>query len=120
MLLERTALRRGQLVVHVVVQPGIAIRAGHGRRVSSVNEWCASLQGDLQEFAGAVELGLAGAGGDAELLGDFVVLPSESMIGDDYLFLDDLTLKDVEREIGVEVVPSGYTAGEFIERMRAR
>src|SRR5205823_10295768 len=30
--------------------------------------------------------------------GDFVVLPSESMIGDDYLFLDDLTIKDVERE----------------------
>jgi putative radical SAM enzyme (TIGR03279 family) len=52
--------------------------------------------------------------------GDFVVLPSESMIGEDYLFLDDLTLKDVERELGVEVVPSGYTAGDFIERMRAR
>jgi putative radical SAM enzyme (TIGR03279 family) len=52
--------------------------------------------------------------------GDFVVLPSESMIGDDYLFLDDLTLKDVERELGVEVVPSGYTAGDFVERMRAR
>ncbi len=33
--------------------------------------------------------------------GDFVVLPSESMIGDDYLFLDDLTIKDVERELGV-------------------
>ena len=52
--------------------------------------------------------------------GDFVVLPSESMIGDDYLFLDDLTLKDVERELGVEVIPSGYTAGDFVERMRAR
>jgi putative radical SAM enzyme (TIGR03279 family) len=49
--------------------------------------------------------------------GDFVVLPSECMIGDDYLFLDDLTLKDVERELGVEVVPSGYTAGDFVERM---
>ena len=52
--------------------------------------------------------------------GDFVVLPSEAMIGDEHLFLDDLTLKDVERELGVEVIPSGYTAGEFIERMRAR
>ncbi len=52
--------------------------------------------------------------------GDFVVLPSECMIGDDYLFLDDLTIKDVERELGVEVIPSGYTAGEFVERMRAR
>ena len=52
--------------------------------------------------------------------GDFVVLPSESMIGDEYLFLDDLTAKDVERELGVEVIPSGYTAGEFVERMRER
>ena len=52
--------------------------------------------------------------------GDFVVLPSESMIGDDYLFLDDLTLKDVERELGVEVIPSGYTAGDFIEALGNR
>jgi NifB/MoaA-like Fe-S oxidoreductase len=46
--------------------------------------------------------------------GDFVVLPSESMIGDDYLFLDDLNRKDVERELGVEVIPSGYTAADFL------
>ena len=52
--------------------------------------------------------------------GDFVVLPSEAMIGDDYLFLDDLKLADVERELGVEVLPSGYSAGDFVERMRAR
>jgi putative radical SAM enzyme (TIGR03279 family) len=49
--------------------------------------------------------------------GDFVVIPSESMIGDDYLFLDDLTLKDVERELGVPVIPSGYTASEFVEKL---
>ena len=52
--------------------------------------------------------------------GDFVVLPSECMIGDDYLFLDDLTIKDVQRELGVEVIPSGYTAGEFVEHIRGR
>jgi putative radical SAM enzyme (TIGR03279 family) len=52
--------------------------------------------------------------------GDFVVLPSECMIGDDYLFLDDLTIKDVERELGVEVIPSGYTAGDFVERMHSQ
>jgi len=52
--------------------------------------------------------------------GEFVVLPSESMIGDDYLFLDDLTIKDVERELGVEVIPSGYTAGEFVDHVVAR
>jgi len=52
--------------------------------------------------------------------GDFVVLPSESMIGDDGLFLDDLRLKDVERELGVEVIPSGYTAAEFVREMSSR
>jgi putative radical SAM enzyme (TIGR03279 family) len=52
--------------------------------------------------------------------GDFVVLPSESMIGDDYLFLDDLTIKDVERELGVEVIPSGYDAGDFVRQMKSR
>jgi putative radical SAM enzyme (TIGR03279 family) len=49
--------------------------------------------------------------------GDFVVLPSESMIGDDYLFLDDLTLKDVQRELGVDVIPSGYDARDFVHRL---
>jgi NifB/MoaA-like Fe-S oxidoreductase len=52
--------------------------------------------------------------------GDFVVLPSESMIGDDYLFLDDLTIKDVERELQVEVIPSGYNAGDFVRQMFGR
>ena len=44
----------------------------------------------------------------------------ESMIGDDYLFLDDLTIKDVERELGVEVIPSGYDAGDFVRQMLSR
>ena len=55
-----------------------------------------------------------------KVYGDFVVLPSESMVGDDYLFLDDLRLKDVERELGVEVVPSGYDARDFVREMRRR
>ena len=55
-----------------------------------------------------------------KVYGDFVVLPSECMIGDDYLFLDDLTIKDVERELGVGVIPSGYTAGDFVDRMRTQ
>jgi putative radical SAM enzyme (TIGR03279 family) len=50
--------------------------------------------------------------------GDFVVLPSECMVGDDYLFLDDLTLKDVERELGVPVIPSGYDARDFVKFLR--
>jgi NifB/MoaA-like Fe-S oxidoreductase len=52
--------------------------------------------------------------------GDFVVVPSESMIGDDYLFLDDLTIKDVERELGVEVIPSGYDARDFVSMLNNR
>lgn len=52
--------------------------------------------------------------------GDFVVLPSECMVGDDYLFLDDLTLKDVERELGVEVIPSGYDARDFVKELVRR
>ncbi len=52
--------------------------------------------------------------------GDFVVLPSESMIGDDYLFLDDLRLRDVETELGVEVVPSGYDAADFVRLMEEK
>ena len=52
--------------------------------------------------------------------GDFVVLPSESMIGDTYLFLDDLTIKDVERDLGVEVIPSGYDARDFVKFLARR
>ena len=67
-------------------------------------------------------IGVAGllTGGDfikalkGRVHGDFVVIPSECMVGDDYLFLDDLTIKDVERELGVPVVPSGYDARDFV------
>jgi putative radical SAM enzyme (TIGR03279 family) len=52
--------------------------------------------------------------------GDFVVLPSECMIGDDYLFLDDLTVKDVEKELCVEVIPSGYDARDFVSMLLER
>jgi NifB/MoaA-like Fe-S oxidoreductase len=55
-----------------------------------------------------------------KVYGDFVVLPSESMVGADYLFLDDLTIKDVERELGVEVIPSGYDARDFVLQMTGR
>jgi putative radical SAM enzyme (TIGR03279 family) len=55
-----------------------------------------------------------------KVYGDFVVLPSECMVGDDYLFLDDLTIKDVERELGVPLVPSGYDAGDFVREMARR
>ena len=53
-----------------------------------------------------------------ESLGDVVILPSESMIGDEGLFLDDMKVGDVERELGVKVIRSGYTASEFLETIR--
>ena len=73
-------------------------------------------------------IGVAGllTGGDfiaalkGRIHGDFVVLPSESMVGDDYLFLDDLTIKDVEKKLGVEVIPSGYDARDFVRQMGSR
>lgn len=49
--------------------------------------------------------------------GDFVVLPSESMIGEDGLFLDDMTLAGIQAQLDVRVVPSGYTVAEFIETL---
>ena len=55
----------------------------------------------------------------SNVYGDFVVLPSESMAGDDYLFLDDLTMKDVEKELGVPVFPSGYDARDFVKFIRS-
>jgi len=42
------------------------------------------------------------------------------MVGDDYLFLDDLTIKDVQDELGVEVVPSGYDARDFVREITRR
>jgi putative radical SAM enzyme (TIGR03279 family) len=50
-----------------------------------------------------------------QVYGDFVIVPSECVIGDDCIFLDDLTIADVSRELGVPVFPSGYTPREFIE-----
>ena len=47
-------------------------------------------------------------------LGEFLVLPSESMIGEEGLFLDDMLVGDVESALGVKVLRSGYTAGEFL------
>ena len=67
-------------------------------------------------------IGVAGllAGGDfiaacRDLESEFLILPSESMIGDEGLFLDDKTLADVERGVGRPVIRSGYTATEFLE-----
>lgn len=48
-------------------------------------------------------------------LGDFVLIPSEAMIGDEDLFLDDMTRAQVESQLGVPVLRAGYTASDFLE-----
>jgi len=53
-----------------------------------------------------------------QIHGDFVLIPSEAMIGEEGLFLDDLVLSDVERELGVPVRRAGYTASEFVGIIR--
>jgi putative radical SAM enzyme (TIGR03279 family) len=55
---------------------------------------------------------------EGNVYGDVVILPSEAMIGDEGLFLDDMKLADVEAALGVPVVRSGYTAGEFLQILR--
>ena len=58
------------------------------------------------------------AGLKDRISGDFVILPSEAMIGEDSLFLDDMTLRDVESELDVKVIRSGYDPHEFLEMIR--
>ncbi len=53
-------------------------------------------------------------------LGEFVMVPSEAMINDDYLLLDDLTRADLEDSLGVRVLPSGYSPREFFEILKNR
>jgi putative radical SAM enzyme (TIGR03279 family) len=47
------------------------------------------------------------------VFGDFVMIPSEAMIGEEGLFLDDMKRADVERELGVPVLAAGYNPAEF-------
>ena len=47
--------------------------------------------------------------------GDFVVIPSESMTGEDGLFLDDWVRADLEERLGVPVRGGGFRLNEFFE-----
>jgi hypothetical protein len=41
------------------------------------------------------------------------------MIGEERLFLDDRTRAEVESELGVPVLDSGYNAREFLKTLRS-
>lgn len=47
------------------------------------------------------------------LHGDFLMVPSETMIGDNGLFLDDWQRKDLEARLHVPIIGSGYHVSEF-------
>lgn len=52
--------------------------------------------------------------------GEFLMIPSEAMIHDDSLFLDDLRRADVEAALGVRVLPTGYSPREFFDILKKR
>lgn len=51
-------------------------------------------------------------------LGEFVMIPSEAMINENFLFLDDLTRADLESRLRMPVLPSGYTPQEFFRTLQ--
>jgi putative radical SAM enzyme (TIGR03279 family) len=63
------------------------------------------------------------AGGDIysavkdEAIGDFLIVPSEAMIGDDGLFLDDWHKRNLEDRLGVPIHGGGYHAGDFLQNI---
>lgn len=52
--------------------------------------------------------------------GEFVMIPSEAMIHEDFLFLDDLRRGDLEQLLAVRVLPTGYTPCEFFAILKNR
>ncbi|MBZ5537391.1 MAG: DUF512 domain-containing protein [Acidobacteriia bacterium] len=52
--------------------------------------------------------------------GELVMIPSETMINEDFLFLDDLRRADLETSLGVPVLPTGYSPREFFMTLRNR
>jgi NifB/MoaA-like Fe-S oxidoreductase len=50
-----------------------------------------------------------------KLQGDFLVVPSEAMIGNEGLFLDDWQRKDLESRLQVPVLGGGYHVPEFFK-----
>ena len=47
--------------------------------------------------------------------GDFLVIPSESMTGENGLFLDDWVREDLERRLQVPVFGGGYHVSDFFK-----
>jgi NifB/MoaA-like Fe-S oxidoreductase len=54
-----------------------------------------------------------------QLHGEFLVVPAEAMTGEEDLFLDDWTRKDLEQRLGLPVFGGGYHIDEFFKLMFA-
>lgn len=50
-----------------------------------------------------------------QMYGDVLLIPSEAMIGEEGLFLDDMTRADLEGELGVSVIGGGYGPEDLFE-----
>jgi putative radical SAM enzyme (TIGR03279 family) len=50
-------------------------------------------------------------------LGEFVVIPNESVSCTEGIFLDDMTPKEVAKEVGVPILPGGPTMRDFFSRL---
>ncbi|HKQ05262.1 MAG TPA: DUF512 domain-containing protein [Blastocatellia bacterium] len=51
-----------------------------------------------------------------EIRGSFVIVPEQACLKSGHIFLDDLTLADLERELGLPVAHSGPTLATMIEQ----
>src|SRR5262249_48536742 len=57
------------------------------------------------------------AGVKDRLYGDFLVVPSECMTGENGLFLDDWVRTDLEERLGIPVFGGGYHVEEFFRQI---
>jgi putative radical SAM enzyme (TIGR03279 family) len=48
-------------------------------------------------------------------LGDFLIIPNDSLSRRDGILLDDMTIEDLSKNLGIPVYPSGRTLGDFFK-----
>lgn len=117
------AIRRGSL--HGTIATGELFYPILARYVSGINErWGTRLKliAVRNRFFGE-EITVAGlmSGGDLvaareSVEGDFLIVPEQACLKSGNVFLDDLTLKDLERELHVPVAHGGPSVMSMIER----
>ena len=117
------AIRRGSL--HGTIATGELFYPTLARFVSEINDrWETRLKviAVRNRFFGE-EITVAGliAGGDLlaareSVEGNFLIVPEQACLKSGHVFLDDLTLKDIERELQIPVAHGGPSVMSMIER----